>query len=69
MNNMIPTYKVSRLGDADVSVYQYWRPVLLLVLVNIEHHRIKIFYVFTYLITYSNGLTVHFIPVTNLDDG
>jgi hypothetical protein len=49
-------------------VYRYRRRPLLLVQVNIEKQRIRILYVFTHLITDSNGLIVLFIPATNLDD-
>jgi hypothetical protein len=36
--------------------------------VNSENNTIRIFYVFTHLIMESNGLTILFIPATNLDD-
>jgi hypothetical protein len=51
-------------------VYRYRRHLLLLVQVNMENDNMRIFYVFTHVITDSNVvcLTVLFIPATNLDD-
>jgi hypothetical protein len=45
-----------------------WRLPLLLVQVNTENNRTRLFYVLTPLITDSNGLTFLLIPATNLDE-
>jgi hypothetical protein len=47
--------KVSKLGDAYIFVYRYWGHPLLLVQVNTENIRIRIFYVFTHLMMDSNA--------------
>jgi hypothetical protein len=49
-------------------VYRYRRCPLLLVQVHTENDIKRIFYIFTHLVTDVNGLSVLFIPATNLDD-